>query len=193
MPRNRFGVNHYWNAVMMDRQWHLLVARWASGYLSFSGDEFVRSQDPKYFLPDPAEFIQDHYPDDARWALLTDPQLPNEFRRSPFKQKSFTKYHITSFYPSDGIIETFVGDTLYLHLETAAIEQGREVCPDLLIDSAIFSHSASWVFLKPDQKKVLNKHQYTYPVSSPDVEWLYLMYNDDLVLRYKVNVKKKKS
>ena len=32
-PAKRFGINHYWNAVMIDGNWYLLDATWASGYL----------------------------------------------------------------------------------------------------------------------------------------------------------------
>jgi hypothetical protein len=195
-PTQRFGVNHYWNAVMIDGKWNLLDATWASGYMSWQRDEFIREYDKKYFLASPEDFIQDHYPDDARWTLLPDSKVPPEFFRSPFKQKSFIKYHITSFYPSNGIIETYVGDTIRLSLETDSKELGRNVCPDLLIDSAIFSHSPSWIFLKPElpgQSLFQNRYNYIYTVASPDVEWIYLLYNDDLVLRYKINVKKKKA
>lgn len=195
-PTQRFGVNHYWNAVMIDGIWHLLDATWASGYMSWGRDEFIRDYDEKYFLASPEIFIEDHYPDDARWTLLPDSKTPPEFYRSPFKQKSFIKYHFTSFYPAAGIIETFIGDTIRLSLETDIKELGRNVSPDLLIDSAIFSHSPSWIFLRPDISYTgssQNRHNYIYTVASPDVEWLYLLYNDDLVLRYKINVKKKKA
>ncbi len=195
-PSKRFQVNHYWNAVMIDTQWHLLDVTWASGYLSARGDEFIRELNNNYFLTPPEIFIRDHYPDDARWTLLPDSKTPEEFRQSPFKQKSFVKYHITSFFPSVGVIEAFVGDTIRLRVETASTEKGRQVCPDLLIDSAIFSHSPTWVFLRPDipEKTTLhNFHDYVYPVASPSIEWLYLVYNDDLVLRYRINIKKKKT
>ncbi len=193
-PTRRFGVNHYWNAVMINGKWYLLDATWASGYLSAQNNEFIRDYDEKYFLTPPELFIRDHYPDDARWTLLPDSKVPEEFRRSPFKQKSFFKYHINSFNPAGGVIETFMGDTIRLQLETSVAELGRDVCPDLLIDSAIFSYSPSWVFLRPDlpEKSALhNQHHYVYTVASPGVQWLYLLYNDDLVLRYKINVKKK--
>ncbi len=195
-PTQRFGVNHYWNAVMIDSTWYLLDVTWASGYISFTGNEFIREYDEKYFLAPPDVFIQDHYPDDPRWTLLPDSRIPPEFYRSPFKQKSYSKYHFTSFCPATGVIETFVGDTIRLSLETDIKESGRNISPDLLVDSAIFSHSPSWIFLKPDEQResaLQKRFNYRYTVSSPDIEWIYLLYNDDLVLRYKINVKKKKA
>lgn len=189
---HRFGVNHYWNAVMIDNKWHLLDATWASGYVSMQGDVFIREYDEHYFLTTPEVFIQDHYPDDIRWTLLPDSKIPAEFYRSPFKQKSFSKYQITSFYPSGGIIETFVGDTIRLNLQTKIRETGRVISPDMLVDSTLCTYSPSWVFLKPDQtgnSNLQNQYNYLYAVSSPKVEWLYLLYNDDMVLRYKIKVK----
>jgi hypothetical protein len=184
--KQRFIVNHYWNAVQIDRKWYLLDATWASGYLSRYGDEFIRSFDPGYFLTPPEIFIRDHYPDDARWTLLDDLRVPDEFRHSPFRQKSFIKYGFQSFYPSNGIIEASVGDTIRLKLETA---QTRRISPDLLADTAIYTHSPNWVFLRPDPGENPTSSNYTFPVTSGEIKWLYLVYNDDLVLRYKVNVK----
>jgi Transglutaminase-like superfamily len=195
-PGRRFGVNHYWNAVFIDSAWHLLDVTWASGYLNWQGDEFIRQYDERYFLTPPEVFIRDHYPDDLQWTLLPDPQTPKEFHNSPFKQKSFVKYSITSYYPASGMVAASVGDTIRFELEIAEGERDKDVCPDLLVDPAIFSRSASCVFLKPLIADSLqldpNRLQYMYPVTSPDLEWLYILYNDDMVLRYKINVRKEK-
>jgi hypothetical protein len=188
-PGARFGANHYWNAVMIDSAWHLLDATWASGYIF--RNEFVHEYDAHYFLASPKVFVLDHYPDDPRWTLLDESPLPGEFHSSPFKQKSFIKYKFTSYYPKTGIIEASVGDTIKLTLEMDDAQHDKDITPDLLIDSTVFSYSASWVFLKPDpDPENPDKFNYSYAVTSPDIEWLYLVYNDDLVLRYKIKVKK---
>ncbi len=192
-PVSRFGVNHFWNAVLIDGDWKLLDATWSSGYISAPGNEFIREYDPAYFLTSPDDFIKDHYPDDIRWTLLPPSRVPREFFRSPFLQKSFYKYSIASFYPASGIIEVAIGDTIRLELATTNADRDKVIAPDLLVDSTIFSHSDSWVFLKPSNEitgpSFQNKHSYTFAVTKPGVEWLYLMYNDDMVLRYKVNVR----
>ena len=193
-PMSKFSVNHTWNAVFLDGEWHLLDVTWASGYISRSGNEFVRDYDAQYFLASPDKFIRDHYPDDLRWTLLSDAQVPEEFKGSPFKQKSFIKYRITSFSPATGVIEARVGDTIQLELATEDAERDQQISPDMSVDSAIFQHSDSWVFLKPvamEQAPVKpGKYKYVYPIASADVKWLYLLYNNDMVLRYKLYVKK---
>lgn len=119
--------------------------------------------------------------------------MPEEFRNSPFKQKSFVKYSITSFSPAVGVIEATVGDTIYLELATADADRDKQISPDMSVDSTIFQHSDSWVFLKPvvaDKAPLLPRiYKYVYSIASADVKWLYLLYNDDMVLRYKLYVK----
>lgn len=188
----RFGVNHYWNAVFLDGKWQLLDATWASGYISLRSGEFIRDYNGQYFLASPESFIRDHYPDDPRWTLLADDKVPDEFRSSPFKQKSFTKYGFTGFFPGKGIIEAAVGDTIQLELLAGKPARGI-ISPSEVVDSSFFRHSSSWVFLKPDRDPeagvTVSRHQYTYPVTSAQVQWLYLVYNDDVVMRYKLNIK----
>ncbi len=188
-PNTKFGVNHYWNAVFLDGRWQLLDATWASGYINLRDGEFVRNYSGRYFLASPESFIRDHYPDDPRWTLLPDDKVPEEFRRSPFLQRSFAKYGFTSFSPGKGIIEAVLGETIVLELEARETDRGP-VSPSTLVDSAFFSHSPSWVFLQPDPASE-SRCRYTYTVSRADVQWLYLLYNDDLVMRYKINVKGK--
>lgn len=190
-PVPRFGVNHYWNAVMIDGDWHLLDATWASGYITRNSDEFVREYDGDYFLTPPEQFIRDHYPDDIRWTLLPDTRVPAEFSHSPFQQKSFLKYSITSYWPGKGVIEAALGDTIRLGLATSNPERDKVISPDMLVDSTLFTASPSWVFLRPAAERPGSRHEYILPVTEPGIRWVYLMYNDDMVLRYKLNVRER--
>jgi hypothetical protein len=187
---SRFGVNHYWNAVFFDNKWHLLDATWASGYVSPTGDQFIKSYAPGYFLSSPDKFLEDHYPEDIRWTLLPEHHLPEEFRFSPFRQKPFSKYAITSFYPDRGIIEARIGETIVLKVETKV---NANISPDMSIDSSLFSYSPQWVFLKPGDPVIVagdkQVNEYSYRVSSTGVKWIFLLYNDDIVLRYRIIVK----
>lgn len=192
-PGSKFGVNHYWNAVFFEGKWYLLDAAWASGYIILPSGEFVRNYNPKYFLTDPEVFIRDHFPDHPQWTLLPGSVMPDEFRRSPFRQKSFIKYRITSFYPAKGIIEASVGDVVELELITADALQDKRIGADYNADSFRIYPPPSSVCLTPLEEDALQEGQYKYvfKVEDPGVEWLYLFYNKDLVLRYKVNIKKK--
>lgn len=116
IQKKTMPVLHTWNAVWVDSVWQLLDVTWASGYITWHGGEFVRQLDEQYFLTTPEQFIGEHYPDDMRWTLMHEPPLMPEFRHSPFKQKAFSKYQITTYNPAKEIIEASPGDTISIVL-----------------------------------------------------------------------------
>jgi hypothetical protein len=188
----KFRSNHSWNAVYVDSAWQLLDVTWASGYINSSNRNFVKHFDDYYYLTAPEEFIRHHYPDDLRWTLLKNPPPLYEFRYTPFRQRSFVKYDITDFYPSRGIIEAKLGDTIRIELETSNFYRNRSIAPDSLWDSASLVITPLYAYVNPEPKRKGNKVYYNFPVNSDAVEWLLIMYNNDAVLRYKLNVKKEK-
>jgi transglutaminase/protease-like cytokinesis protein 3 len=183
-PGARFGVNHTWNAVYLDSSWRLLDVTWASGFISYS-DEFIRRYDEYYFLTPPQHFIRDHYPEDLKWTLLSDPPAFREFYNGPFLYSAFIKSGITSYLPVKGIIEASVGDTIRIELKTKTLARNYFVADELLTDSLA-------VFFQPDIEAG-EKISYTYTVATADKEWLYIYYNDEVVMRYKLKMKKEKA
>jgi transglutaminase/protease-like cytokinesis protein 3 len=131
---SQFKPNHRWNAVLIDSTWNLLDVTWGSGFISYS-DQFVKAYDDYYFLTPPEDFIRDHYPEDYRWTLLSDPPTLREFYRTPFKHSAFSKYTISSFAPAKGVIEVSVGDTINIELTMVDIENKRKIAPDTLRDA----------------------------------------------------------
>jgi len=186
---NQFRCNHKWNAVMIDSNWYLLDATWASGYISFSGDDFIKNQNDNYFLTSPPYFVQDHYPDDIKWTLMDNPPSFSEFNHSPFKQPAFN-YKILSYSPSKGIINATVGDTVTIVLETVDDKKNLCLLDKSSIDSADIAFADS--LLKTNKTSVIssNKISATYIVNSDAAKWLQVIYNSNVILRYKLNIKK---
>jgi hypothetical protein len=182
----RFRPNHSWNAVKIDSTWHLLDVTWASGFISWRGNEFVRQLDEQYFLPSPERFIREHYPDDMKWTLMDDPPLMPEFRHSPFKQKSFTKYLVKSYVPEKGIIPAIEGDTISITLETESAARDRNISSDPFLDTTLYTTATSALLVPTIHGNTIS---YTYIADRPGVKWLYLLYNDDLILRYKLELR----
>ncbi len=189
---SKFRSNHTWNAVYFDSAWHLLDATWASGYITMPSGDFVRQYDDYYFLTAPEKFIRHHYPDDLRWTLLNDPPALSEFRHTPFRQRSFNKYFITSYYPSGGIIEASVGDTIHLAIEMDASRRQVDIASDSLWDSVSVAFPPVYAFVQPEMNPDSDKVLYRFPVDSENVQWLHVMYNNDAVLRYKLNIRRTK-
>jgi transglutaminase superfamily protein len=185
----QFSSNHYWNAVFVDSAWHLLDVTWASGYFTYYSSEFIKHFDDYYFFTPPQLFIRDHFPDDLQWTLLSAPEAPEEFSNSPFKQRAFIKYNIISFSPKKGFIEAAVGDTVRIELQSSDIQSDNHKAADtLLLDSNMLSKYSSVVFLQPVITG--SKIYYAFTVTSPAIEWLHLMYNNDVIMRYRLKIKK---
>jgi len=64
-------ANHAWNAVKIDGTWQLLDATWGAGVID-SNQEFIRSYDESWHMPDPEQFIFSHLPENADWQLVDD-------------------------------------------------------------------------------------------------------------------------
>jgi len=186
---NLFRANHTWNAVYFDSSWHLLDATWASGYVSYNGDEFIRHYDDSYFLAPPQQFIYDHYPEDLQWTLLADAPVLQEYNRTPFKYSAFIKNGIVSFKPAKGIIDAAVGDTVTIELETDNNQKRLRITDATIVDSAVLSETDSCGDKKPTGVISGRRIRYTYIVPSANVEWLHVLYNDEPVMRYRLRIR----
>jgi transglutaminase/protease-like cytokinesis protein 3 len=83
--------NHAWNAVKINGQWYLLDSTWGAGYTD-EQNNFVFDFDDEYFLMPPEQFIYTHFPEDAKWQLLSTPISNTEFADLPYVQKKFFSY-----------------------------------------------------------------------------------------------------
>lgn len=180
---DRFRTNHTWNAVKIDRAWHLLDVTWASGFLT-PADEYIVSKNDFYYLTPPDQFIYDHYPEDLRWTLLPNPTAPAEFRRTPFRSKNFFRYGFSESLPATGIVEAAVGDTLRFVLRIKDVERIRRTSADPFTDTANYAAWPKSSFIRPTGEKDATV-VYTYAVQ-PGTEWIHLLYNDDVVLQYRL-------
>lgn len=81
--------DHLWNVVLLGGQWFLLDACWGAGRVDMEHESFVKRFDDFYFLTDPEEFIDSHFPDEERWQLLDSPIAIEEFERRVFKTSAF--------------------------------------------------------------------------------------------------------
>jgi hypothetical protein len=110
-----------------------------------------------------------------------------EFLHNPYKARCFVKYNITSYWPKEGVIKASVGDTINFRVETnlaAERKIGREMIHEA--DSSSFTKAAYCLPLASDKSNMVN---YSYIVRSPDTQWIQLIFNDDMILRYKLDVR----
>lgn len=176
----KFAVNHTWNAVYLDSAWHLLDVTWASGFVSYS-NEYIKQYNDFYFLTPPDQFIHDHYPEDLQWALLNDPPIYREFTQSPFRYTGFLKAGVTNYLPAKGVIEAAIGDTIQLELSSR-----REITNLYVSSSPVFDTTR--LEIRPVVSGAGLTYQYIIPPNTS--QWVYVFCNEELALRYKLNLKK---
>lgn len=199
--RLKFTSNHRWNAVYIDSAWHLLDVTWASGYVTYSSRDFIQHYNDYYFFTPAKDFIRDHYPEDPQWSLLPDPPAISEFKYSPFKSHAYHKNNIISYSPQPGIIEAAVGDTISFTIESEKKEKRMSVSDTFFLeapvvtdtlppDSSVINLSATNTAKKMSTFSHGNFVTCRYIVSSPSVEWLHVILNDEMIFRYKLNIRK---
>jgi hypothetical protein len=188
--QKNFKSNHRWNAVMIDSTWHLLDVTWASGHSTFNSDDFIKRFNDYYFLTPPDDFIRDHYPEDLNWTLMNESPTPREFNLSPLKYQGYQRFKITSYFPQKGMIEASIGDTLSFSINASDATQPLQAVDSIFKKS--FNDSLA-VILPPvyiSDKKPLTA---TYMVTSETPQWIYIVYNDEVILRYRLKVMSGKS
>ena len=188
--RLKFTSNHRWNAVYLDSAWHLLDVTWASGFVTYSSNDFVQNYDNKYFLTPAQDFIRDHYPEDLQWTLLPKPPALNEYKYSPFQNNAFIKYKIESYKPQSGIINASLGDTVQIELETGSTDKRLFLADTAYVDSAVIAMASQPDSSRPKYTVVGKRVFCKYIVTSPDVEWLNVIFNDEVIMRYRLNISK---
>jgi transglutaminase/protease-like cytokinesis protein 3 len=184
-----FRSNHTWNAVSIDNKWYLLDATWASGYINYRG-EYVKRYDARYFLTPPHLFIKDHYPEDMKWSLLRNNFVPFEFNKSPFRHQGMDRNKIQSFSPLTGVIEANAGDTIKIEIETPISKKEAFVSADPYYELALLPSlniqlkNSSTTTVKGNRVFI----KYIIPPYAKD--WIYILMNGDIVIRYRLKPKK---
>lgn len=183
----RFRSNHSWNAVFLEGRWQLMDLTWASGYISYFGDEFISHINENYYLAEPSRFADDHIPDDLRWTLMPQPPVSRDYQSNAFRQKPFVKYNIMAFKPSKGMIEAAVGDTINFVMEIPELDDKKKIAADTLsAEAALLPVGIGHTFLEPSVKGKTVFYQYR--VTNTDSQWILLLYNNEPVLRYRLMV-----
>lgn len=176
--------NHAWNAIQLNDGWYLIDSTWGSG--SIMNGEFVREFDEWYFLTPPDKFVYNHFPEDTKWQLQTNPISRRSFTEIPYVHSNFFLYGIEFGENDKSIIETTGDMSIYLPVPNDTYLMSR-----LEHDGAELpeSHTSDW--------KVSGKYQIDlrFPKSGSYVLTIFARKDSqygyyDGVLEYKIIVNK---
>ncbi|XP_060796352.1 lim and transglutaminase domain protein ltd-1-like [Neoarius graeffei] len=102
--------NHSWNAVRLEDHWYLLDACWGAGVVDMENKTFIKRYNEFYFLTDPEDFIDSHWPDEEEWQLLDSPITLEEFEKSVPKDTEFYKLGLNLIHPKQFLLVTEDGE-----------------------------------------------------------------------------------
>jgi transglutaminase/protease-like cytokinesis protein 3 len=82
----KISLPHAWNVVKLNNEWKFIETTWGSGGVSEEGS-FVPELDLTYLFCKPENFILEHFPDEEKWQLLTNPISKVEFSSKEYIEK----------------------------------------------------------------------------------------------------------
>ncbi|KAK3598649.1 hypothetical protein CHS0354_024371, partial [Potamilus streckersoni] len=119
-------TNHAWNVVLLDGDWRFMECTWGAGYLE--EQKFHKHFTEFYFLTDPEDFINRHYPcmnesevQDSKWQLLDKPVSMKEFGRGVKYSHTALECGIIPLSHTSGVLE-LSDDTIIIKDEQRSIE-----------------------------------------------------------------------
>ncbi|XP_029473177.1 kyphoscoliosis peptidase-like [Rhinatrema bivittatum] len=115
-PGQRFSGNsdHAWNAVRLERSWHLLDSTWGAGHCNDKCTKFTFEYKEYYFLTHPALFIGNHFPEEEKWQLLKPPVSLRQYEASVSLGAQFYNAGLLSAHPETVAIQTEDGKATIL-------------------------------------------------------------------------------
>ncbi|XP_060689956.1 kyphoscoliosis peptidase [Hemiscyllium ocellatum] len=102
-------ADHAWNAVFLDGKWHLLDSTWGAGHVNDTCSKFTFKYVEFYFLTHPTLFINNHFPNDEKWQLIS-PKIPLKiFENMVFRTGEFYDIGLTYIHPEVQVVSTVNG------------------------------------------------------------------------------------
>jgi len=167
--------NHAWNVVSINGKYQLFDLTWATGTV----DEavFTKTFNNRYINADPKKFVIDHYPDDPKWQLLSNPISKNNFDNAPYLENNYFELNITNHQPARGVVFT---DNFQLKFQC-----DREITSCTLFKWALHGYDETTGISLPI-KKSGNEYSLAYKLDAPGAFRLKFYFNNNATLTYKV-------
>ncbi|OWF43434.1 hillarin-like [Mizuhopecten yessoensis] len=92
VEKNKAALYGEWNAVLIDNTWRLINPYWAACAVGTEVSENVDRTfkvDETYFLPDPEQLVNSHFPEEPSWQLVDRPVSIHGFERKAFVKERF--------------------------------------------------------------------------------------------------------
>jgi len=191
------SLNHAWNGIIIDGEYHYLDVTWAAGGCSQDNkgklQDFYKRFDDYYWLTPPAKHFRDHFPADTKLPhIMVDSK--QKYKDAPYINPDFIA-DVTAFEPNNGILYVCVGDTVHF-----AIRHKDMLWGSVQLNSNVDpGPNLKWDEIE-DIDKMFEEHKSTpfnrenyvftfdYLVSNKNLRYIDVYFDHHHTMRYKVKV-----
>ena len=178
--------NHSWNAVKLQEKWYLCDPTWSAGVTNFATGKPVFQQEyyDGYFLSDPRIFVKNHYPLDAKWALLKELPSFQEFLEGPVVYKDAAALDILPVFPTEMNLNTIKKKAVEFVVECPNVDSSLPI--DLLL-----GQGNSLTPVLPTQRKDGPVYVLSYPFPKKGSYDIHLRWDKKVFATYTIRVSRK--
>lgn len=124
-PGSKFRDNKFrnqWTAVWIKDSWRFINCNWGARHVKQQSDLHLTYKiDEFYFLTDPEDHIQQHFPDDPRWQMLRKPITIEEFIRMPVVKSPFFNNKLEFTSKTESILKASHDGTVELCIRSPSL------------------------------------------------------------------------
>ncbi len=203
---NNMPLNHWWNAVLIDRTWYYIDPTWAAGYCPEDEEtgmllRYVKDYKEYYWLQTFEPFSRNHYPQNGKW--VEKPSITKEqFFNRPHYFSVETLENIRENSPRTGVIKLKKGDSIHFDFDYA-----KDISL-IQVNSNIFRNPSLWTIISTGRKKTKlvkdswaekkqqyipfvrngNNYQFDFVVKDNSLYYLELVFDYKPAIRYRIRV-----
>lgn len=203
---NNMGLNHWWNAVLIDTSWYYLDPTWAAGYCAEDEEsgmlvKFIKDYKNYYWLLPFEKFSRNHFPQTGKW--VEKPTLSKEqFFNKPFYYSVEVLENLSEDYPRTGVLKLKKGDSIHFKFDYAKDIELMQ------INTNIFRNPSLWTTVLAGRRKTKivrdtwaekkqvyisfkrtgNTYQFVYVANENSLYYLELVFDYNTAIRYRIRM-----
>lgn len=192
----RLGIlDHSWNAIIIDNEYHYLDVTWASGYCTSDQkgklNSFVKQFNDYYWLTPIDKLSRDHFPKDTL-KLVNSNYNKKLFKQNPFiKSSILPKIELIS--PTNGLINSKVGDTIIFSFRYTdninRIEINTNIKKNVRKEKSHQTNKTFDLKEKEIQKDIIFEKQndvysFKYTIENKNLKFIEILFDHSLALKY---------
>lgn len=138
------NINHSWNAIKINSNWHLLDSCWGAGYVT-KDKIFIREFIRYHFCMNPYVFLLRHLPSDSQYQLIANPISLKDYEKRVSPLRGF---YINDFYE---ITELNYEFEVQDNMKTLSFKSKKDVDKNLISIKFYYLQNNEWIIVPKNE------------------------------------------